>query len=312
MKLRLFVLCMLISIIAFSQKQVKKIEIKHLTKNVYVCISYGYPPGGHEPFPANSLFAVTPKGIVLVNTPWGDEQTQQLVDSVKQRFNKKIIFCVATHFHDDCVGGLDVLKKQGAKTYTSKQTYILAKKEKNELPQYTFAGDTTFTIGGVTLQTYYPGEGHTKDNIVVWVPQDKVLFGGCLVKSLEADTQRGLPVMPTLNNGLLSIKNVQGLRYKDAQLRYSRPSRMAGRLRTVKPYVAGPQRNNLLYLAPRSLARSFIMTLYGFGYKPSLFITQFGYFTVAVSNSYSILPCELSLALKPRPVLVKLQVAPVI
>jgi glyoxylase-like metal-dependent hydrolase (beta-lactamase superfamily II) len=162
MKLRLFVLCMLISIIAFSQKQVKKIEIKHLTKNVYVCISYGYPPGGHEPFPANSLFAVTPKGIVLVNTPWGDEQTQQLVDNVKQRFNKKIIFCVATHFHDDCVGGLDVLKKQGAKTYTSKQTYILAKKEKNELPQYTFAGDTTFTIGGVTLKTYYPGEGHTK------------------------------------------------------------------------------------------------------------------------------------------------------
>jgi glyoxylase-like metal-dependent hydrolase (beta-lactamase superfamily II) len=27
------------------------------------------------------------------------------------------------------------------------------------------------------------GRGHTVDNIVVWLPQREVLFGGCLVKS---------------------------------------------------------------------------------------------------------------------------------
>lgn len=32
---------------------------------------------------------------------------------------------------------------------------------------------------------YYPGKGHSADNIVVWLPQYKVLFGGCLVKSLD-------------------------------------------------------------------------------------------------------------------------------
>jgi metallo-beta-lactamase class B len=68
------------------------------------------------------------------------------------------------------------------------------------LPQYTFTHDTTFNIAGVTLQAYYPGAGHTRDNIVVWVPQDKVLFGGCLIKSLEA-IQKALPAMPTLSNG---------------------------------------------------------------------------------------------------------------
>ena len=215
MKLRLFVLCLLASTTAFAQKQAKKIEIRHLTKNVYVCVSYGYPPGDGEPFPANSLFAVTPKGVVLINTPWGDEQTQQLVDSVKQRFNKKVIFCVATHFHDDCVGGLDVLKKQGAKTYTTRQTYALAKKEKNELPQYTFTGDTTFNVGGLTLQAYYPGAGHTKDNIVVWLPKDKILFGGCLVKSLEANT-KGFTGDADLKQWPSSIKNVQS-RFKNAR-----------------------------------------------------------------------------------------------
>lgn len=208
MKLNSFVLCMLVSAVALGQKKPVKISINHLTKNVYVCVSYGYPPGSDDPYPANSLLVVTPKGVVLVNTPWGDEQTQQLIDSVKQRFNKKIIFCVATHFHDDCLGGFDVLKKQGAKTYSSRQTYKLAKKENNELPQYTFAYDTTFNIAGVILQTYHPGEGHTKDNIVVWLPQDKILFGGCLVKSLKADN-KGFTGDANLKQWPSSIKNVQ-------------------------------------------------------------------------------------------------------
>ncbi|MBD1394414.1 subclass B1 metallo-beta-lactamase [Mucilaginibacter glaciei] len=207
MKLTHLIVCLLISAAGFGQKKPVKISISHLIKNFYACTSYGYPPGDDEPFPANSLFAVTPKGIVLVNTPWGDEQTQQLVDSVKQRFNKKIIFCVATHFHDDCVGGFNVLKKLGAKTYASRQTYLLAKKEHNELPQFTFANDTTFTIAGTTLKTFFPGEGHTSDNIVVWLPQGKILFGGCLVKSIDAST-KGFTGDANLKQWPQTIKNV--------------------------------------------------------------------------------------------------------
>ncbi|GGH02362.1 subclass B1 metallo-beta-lactamase [Mucilaginibacter phyllosphaerae] len=207
MRLRALLLCLLSSAAAFAQKPVKNIELRHLTKSYYVCVSYGYPPDSDEPFPANSLVVVTNKGIILVNTPWGEEQTQQLVDSVKHRFNKKIIFCVATHFHDDCVAGFNVLKKQGAKTYSSKHTYALAKKENNELPQYTFAHDTTFNIAGVSLQTYYPGAGHTRDNIVVWLPQAHVLFGGCLVKSLDAST-KGFTGDADLKHWPLAIQNV--------------------------------------------------------------------------------------------------------
>jgi len=36
------------------------------------------------------------------------------------------------------------------------------------------------------VSVYYPGAGHTEDNIVVWLPKEKILFGGCLVKSLHA------------------------------------------------------------------------------------------------------------------------------
>ena len=31
------------------------------------------------------------------------------------------------------------------------------------------------------------GEGHTRDNVVAYVPSDRVLFGGCLIKELGAN-----------------------------------------------------------------------------------------------------------------------------
>ena len=32
------------------------------------------------------------------------------------------------------------------------------------------------------------GPGHTADNIVTWIPDERVLFGGCLVRSASART----------------------------------------------------------------------------------------------------------------------------
>ena len=36
------------------------------------------------------------------------------------------------------------------------------------------------------FELFYPGAGHARDNIVVWFPQQKVLFGGCFIKSVTA------------------------------------------------------------------------------------------------------------------------------
>ena len=46
--------------------------------------------------------------------------------------------------------------------------------------------DTTFEVGGFAFEVYYPGGGHTVDNIVVWFDKEKILYGGCLIKGAEA------------------------------------------------------------------------------------------------------------------------------
>lgn len=181
-------LFMLMVMTAAAQKKPHpKMTINNVTGNYYVVTSYGYPDD-KNPFPANALLVLTDAGAVLVDTPWDEEETKQLVDTVYRRWHQKIELCVATHFHSDRTAGLELLKRQGTKTYTSVLTYSLAQKHHEKLPEFTFKCDTTFTVGSIGLKVYYPGAGHTTDNIVVWFPQDKVLYGGCLFKSLDTNS----------------------------------------------------------------------------------------------------------------------------
>jgi metallo-beta-lactamase class B len=50
------------------------------------------------------------------------------------------------------------------------------------------AKDTVFNVGQYAFETYYPGQGHTADNIVIWFKKEKILYGGCLIKGLDDET----------------------------------------------------------------------------------------------------------------------------
>jgi metallo-beta-lactamase class B len=187
MKFIYFSVCLLFPIFTFSQTRSFKITTSHLVDNIYVHTSYGLLSDGKNVFPANGLYIVSEAGIVLVDTPWDEDQTEQLVNMLQKKYQKKIIYCISTHFHADRTGGVNVLKRHGIKTFCSTLTKQLAKQSGDLQPEFTFSKDTIFRAGKLILQTYYPGEGHTKDNIVIWLPQSKVLFAGCIVKSLDAD-----------------------------------------------------------------------------------------------------------------------------
>ena len=36
------------------------------------------------------------------------------------------------------------------------------------------------------IECFYFGPAHSSDNIVVWIPSEKILFAGCMVKSIDA------------------------------------------------------------------------------------------------------------------------------
>lgn len=178
----------LFSISAFAQTNFgktnsKKLEIHHLVGDFYVYTTY--KKFGGTLFPSNSMYVVTDDGVIMIDTPWDESQFQPILDSIEARHHKKVVLCIATHYHDDRTAGLKFLKDKDIRTYTSKQTFDLCKKENGNEPEFYFEKDTTFTIGNKSFKTFYPGEGHTRDNIVIWFAKEKILFGGCLVKSSE-------------------------------------------------------------------------------------------------------------------------------
>lgn len=197
----------------FAQPDSTKITFIPLTKNVYVFTYYMMISG--SPYPCNGLYAVTKQGIMLIDMPSNEALTQQFIDSLEKRHHQKIVLSISTHFHDDRTGGINTLRQAGVKTYSSVLTKQLCKKEGNDEAEYTFTKDTAFTLGGVTMETYYPGAGHTKDNIVVWLPQQKILFGGCFVKSTETNSIGNIADADIMQ-WPASIKNVMS-KYRDAK-----------------------------------------------------------------------------------------------
>ncbi len=167
----------------FAKAADSNLLITRLTGDFYIYTTYNLYKG--DKVPANGMYLVTAKGVVLFDTPWDTTQFQPLLDSIKLKHNKNVVLCIPTHFHDDRTGGLDYYRRQGIKTYTTVLTDQLSKKNNKKRAEYLMAKDTVFNIGKYTFETYYPGEGHTPDNIVIWFRKQKILYGACLIKSVE-------------------------------------------------------------------------------------------------------------------------------
>lgn len=168
----------------FGQSKNSPLPISHLTGDFYVYKTFHNYDG--TLISANAMYVVTDKGVVLFDAPWDKTQFQPLLDSIKAKHNKDVIMLFGTHSHEDRAGGFDFYRKKGIKTYSGKLTDNILKSKNEPRAEFVIPNDTTFTVGQYKFEVYYPGKGHAPDNIVVWFGKDKILYGGCFIKSAEA------------------------------------------------------------------------------------------------------------------------------
>ena len=167
----------------FGQAENAKLKISHLTGDFYIYTTYNTYQ--ENKVPANGMYLVTDNGVVLFDTPWDTTQFQPLLDSIKLKHNKSVVMCFATHWHSDKTAGLEYYRQQGIKTYTTVLTDELSKKNNKKRAEFLMAKDTVFKVGQYSFETFYPGPGHTEDNIVIWFEKEKILYGGCLIKGAD-------------------------------------------------------------------------------------------------------------------------------
>lgn len=208
----LFFLISLSGINAQITKLSDDLTLQKLSEDVFLAV--------HSfPWPANSLVVTSEKELLFIDTPYNDEASEKLLgwfcaDSIKRK-----IIVINTHFHNDNLGGNNYFINKGAKVYGSDLTVELLKKRglgngvlemlKNQGMEehynyfrkiklsppnqiFSLQNGLSFQCCNDSVEVYFPGAGHTPDNVVVHLKNRKILFGGCIVKSLASKNMGNL------------------------------------------------------------------------------------------------------------------------
>jgi glyoxylase-like metal-dependent hydrolase (beta-lactamase superfamily II) len=188
-----------------ASKPADSIQLKPTQVASHTYFVQGFPELGssaNQNFISNAGFVVTPAGVVVVDALGSPILAQKLITEIKKVTNQKVVAVIVSHYHADHIYGLQEFQKIGAKIYaqgegknylsseTAKQRLIASRMDfapwVNANTKLTSADvwidqNIKLSIGGVDFLISRVGPAHAPEDLLVYVPSEKVLFAGDLV-----------------------------------------------------------------------------------------------------------------------------------
>lgn len=164
------------------------IQLVHIVDSVYMHVTWETSEKFGR-FSSNGLIYVKNGQAIMIDTPVSNKKTKKLIEFLKDSLNVTISKLIIGHYHSDCLGGLEYIQSIEVESIANKLTIDKCKELNLSIPSSSFEDSLVFNFNGVKVECRFFGGGHTYDNIVVWLPEKKILFGGCLIKSMRS---RGL------------------------------------------------------------------------------------------------------------------------
>jgi glyoxylase-like metal-dependent hydrolase (beta-lactamase superfamily II) len=153
-------------------------------------------------FVSNAGFVVTPAGVVVIDALGSPALARELMAQIKHLTGKSVTHVILTHYHADHIYGLQEFKAAGAKIIAHQaareylnsdtaQSRLIA--SRTDLAPWIDAntrlvpadewidGPRDLDIGGVKLLLRPVGPAHTPEDLVGFLPSEKVLFAGDIV-----------------------------------------------------------------------------------------------------------------------------------
>jgi metallo-beta-lactamase class B len=172
----------------FKSKVVYKSDdllVTQISRNSYVHTSF-LKTQDFGKVPCNGLIVTDSNEAIVFDTPTNDTNAAVLIQWIKETIHCKINAIIPTHFHDDCLAGLKAFDEQNIPSYAYFKTIELAKQNNFSVPKNSFKDSLILAVGSKHIIAKFFGEGHTKDNIVGYFPGEHIMFGGCLIKEIDA------------------------------------------------------------------------------------------------------------------------------
>jgi len=161
------------------------IQLIHLQDSIYVHVTWHYLDNFGR-FPSNGMIIIKNGQAVMIDTPMDNDKTERLTEYLEDSMHVELTKLIIGHFHDDCLGGLGYIQSKGIESIANSMTIDKCKELGLPIPSTSFADSLIFDFNGEQIVCRFFGGGHTFDNITVWIPGKKILFGGCLIKSYNS------------------------------------------------------------------------------------------------------------------------------
>jgi glyoxylase-like metal-dependent hydrolase (beta-lactamase superfamily II) len=181
----------------------------------------------------NAGFVVSKDGVVVIDALESPSAGKRLVATIRSVTSRPIKWLILTHHHPDHHFGAIVFRRLGAKVIAHPDRRTLASDGGEDAlladwvrvvgldamrgfafadkPDRPVTGTDTLRLGDKTLIIIHPGAGHSAGDLMVWLPQDKVLFAGDLliedgvtmvVDGSSGELLRGLRTIDSLGPGI--------------------------------------------------------------------------------------------------------------
>ncbi len=149
------------------------------------CGTRGCRPNGpddgliHEP--GDVALRVTPEGLILIDDKY-PENVPDVLAQVKAISPLPIKYLLNTHHHGDHASGNVNIRQMGIDIIAHKniRANFLRIKQPGE-PNIVFADQAAVYLGGVEVQLFYLGRGHTNGDTVIYFPDLKTVHTGDLI-----------------------------------------------------------------------------------------------------------------------------------
>jgi len=184
-------------IVAHSAKA--QITLAKFSESVYICEDRYYAR-------ENSLVYIGPEYVTIIGATWCPASAEALRDSIAKITDKPILEIINTNYHPDRAGGNPYWQSIGCEIHATEKTNQLMKSDwvsicaftrrsNPDFPEIPLVLPTRIHNGNFKLQegkieVLYLGSSHTEDGVFVYFPDEKLLYGGCILKSFLGNLEQ--------------------------------------------------------------------------------------------------------------------------